>query len=128
VDIWYSPNEINFQREENIWLICHLETLSGGKWPPEYRETGYIGSSRSGIGHAPFETPIQFAAEIKERLKTTKRAGETLVWEVQHGAEEYRDLSPFAKRALNYISGWRRRRIPFPEWLAQSKYREGRLY
>jgi hypothetical protein len=122
----YSPADIRFSREQMIWLIEWLDVLEDGKWPPDPKETGYIdtpGGSGNKSSRSPFETAAQIFAEVTDRLKQTGEAGVTLVWEIQHGLEVYELLSPPAKRALNYISGWRRRRMDFSSWMRQNRYR-----
>ena len=119
---WYSPGEIRFQREEMMWLIKWLPFLEEGTWPPEHKESGYTGYQKSRSHRAPFENPVGFASEVHCRLNTTGEAGEALVDEIQGGITEYEELSRPAKRALNYISGFRRRRLSYSLWKAQKKY------
>ncbi len=107
-----------------IWLIIWLPYLEERKWPPEHKDTGYTGSQKSQNYKAPFITAIEFHAEVTYRLKTTKEAGEALVDEVQGGLTEYELLSRPAKRALNYISGWRRRGQTYAEFRADVKRRD----
>ena len=119
--IWYSPREIFFCSKQMMWLLTWLELLEKGKWPPEDKDTGYTGytGSQGSIGHrAPFETPVGFSAEVNSRLKTTGEAGEALVDEIQGGITDYNGLSRPARRALNYISGWRQRKQTYllAEW------------
>ena len=125
-DTWYSPGQIRFGRDEMIWLIECLSDLELGVWPKQPGDTGYTDApnvQKSRNFHAPFETPAQIFAEVTSRIDKTGDAGETLIWEVQHGMNDYSLLSPPAKRALNYISGWRRRRSAYRDWLKQVKYR-----
>ena len=122
-DTWFAPGEIRFTREEMIWLITWLSLLEMGKWPPEHKNSGYSGSHGTRGHRAPFENPSGFAGEINARLKTTGEAGESLVDEVEGGIEDYEGLSRPAQRALNYISGWRRRRITYPKWKYEQKRR-----
>ena len=120
---FYSPGEIRFAREEMIWLITWLPLLEKGTWPPEFRDSGYTGSHGSRGHRAPFENASGFAGEVNARLSTTGEAGEALVDEIQSGVTDYEGLSRPAKRALNYISGFRRRRLSYPEWKALQKFR-----
>ena len=124
---WYSPGEIRFQRPEMIWLIEHLTELEDGRWPLD--PSGVVApEGRTGLkaeGH--FVRPVQFAAEVNSRLSTTGEAGEALVDEIQAGILDYEGLSRPAQRALNYISGWRRRKQSYPEWRATNKYRGGEV-
>ena len=125
---WFSPSEIRFTREEMIWLITWLTLLQEGRWPPEHKETGYTGHQGSRGHRAPFETPVQFAAEVDTRLKTTGEAGEALVDEIQSGIVDYEGLSRPARRVLNYISGWRRRRQTYSQWKATQKYNKSIVF
>lgn len=123
-DTWYSPCEIMFNRDEMIFLIAWLPYLEGGNWPPEHKDTGYNGARRSGTPKSPFERAVGFSAEVNHRLRTTKEAGEALVDEIQGGITEYELLSRPAKRALNYISGWRRREQTYAAFRADTNRRE----
>lgn len=120
---WYSPGEIRFTREEIIWLIIWLPLLEEGRWPSEHKETGYTGSYGTRGHRAPFENPSGFAGEINVRLKSTGEAGEALVDEIQDAITHFEGLSRPAQRALNYMSGWRRRKETYPQWKATQKYR-----
>ena len=132
---WYSPVSIRFTREQMIWLIENLELLEEGIFPCDPKDTGYtetpnVQTSRS--HRARFETPAQYCAEVTARMypkdkngkiidRKLHEASDVLVWEVQHGLSDYELLSPQAKRALNYISGWSRRETPFSKWCYQQK-------
>jgi len=122
---WYAPGDITFTPEQCIWLIEHLDMLRSGVWPAN-PSGGYTdAAARTPVRpHARFETPCQFAAEIEARLESTKEAGEALVDEVQAGITWYEYLSRPARRALNYISGWRRRSMPYAKWRANKGWRE----
>ena len=119
---WYSPSSIRYTREEMAFGILHLDMLEKGVWPSEHKDTGYTGSKGSRNTKTKFLPAALFYAEITARLESTKESGEVLVWEIQHGMDEYELLSPPAKMALNYISGWRRR-MPFSQWTAKTKWR-----
>lgn len=110
-----------------LWGILYLKMLENGDWPPEHKETGYTGGSGIRNVKTKFLPAALFFAEITFRLKTTKEAGEALVDEVQSGLE-YESLSRPAKRALNYIAGWRRRRLSYPKWKANQDWlKKGKL-
>ena len=65
---WYSPGEIRFKVQEALWLLQNLQTLEGGQWPPE--ASNYVDiPGKSGRQKAPFETAVQFHAEITDRLE-----------------------------------------------------------
>jgi hypothetical protein len=125
---WFAPRDIIFQRDQVIWVLANMELLAEGRWPPDQRETGYTETSIRGTRsiRAPFEKPVQIFAEITTRLVSTREAGEALVDEVQVGINEYESLSRPARRALNYVSGWKRRRMSFANWKTQAKYRQSK--
>ncbi len=119
IEEYYSPRDIHFSREEMLWLIEYLLPLGGVSWPVNSRETGYTEAPRvqhSQSHHASFESAAQIYAEITVRLESTKESGEALIDEVQSGTDSCELLSRPAKRALNYISGWRRRKQTFAQW------------
>lgn len=66
---WYSPGEVHFTRRTALWLVQNLGTLRTGYWPPE--ASNYIGipGKKTGKHKAYFETPIEYAAEIEDRLE-----------------------------------------------------------
>lgn len=66
---WYSPGQIHFSVKTALWLIRNLGILRGGHWPPEASNYIDISGKRSGRHRAPFETPIEYAAEIETRLE-----------------------------------------------------------
>ena len=119
---FYSPGEIRYTRDQMLWGILHLSLLEVGDWPPEHKETGYVGSRGSRNTKTKFLPAALFYAEITARLKTTGEAGEALVDEVQGGID-YEGLSRPAKRALNYISGFRRRMQTYSQWKRDYKKR-----
>ena len=123
---WYAPKEITFTRDQIFFLIENLSLLKDGLYPPDYLGSGYTGGDRGSINtHAPFEMPCQFAAEIDSRLDSTGLFGKLLVAEITAGLQLWQ-LSSESKLALNYCSGWRRRRMTFLEWKKQSLYRQRR--
>lgn len=123
---WYSPAEIFFSREQCLWLVS--VALNG--WPPDPHESGYVGEDKTPSHHAPYEAVCCIAAELEKRLETTGEAGEALIDESQSFYEHYDRvidyplLSRPAKRALNYISGNRRRKQTYAEWKAHQKQRD----
>ena len=125
VDLWYSPAEIRFTREQMIFLILSMDLLSQGAYPPDSKGTGYTDPailSKAKSHKAPFETPIQFHAELKSRLDKTGTDGKLLVAEVR-AEYTFGELSREASTALDYISGWRRRKMDYTSWKKQGRYR-----
>jgi len=129
MDEWYSPAEIIFSRPQILFLLKHLDLLAQGIYPPEYADTGYTVAppiQRAFSRHAPFETPIQFHAEVTYRLGKTGIEGKLLLAEIKAGME-FIELSPESKRALAYCSGWRRRSSSYTEWKKKRKWRAKRI-
>jgi hypothetical protein len=119
---WHSYAEISFTREQVFgFLLPHRREMKDGRWPPRpgagYEEAG--GSARR--EHAPFEAAVSVIAEVEARLEGTGEAGEALLGEVDAGIEDISLLSRPARRALDYIAGWKRRRISYSLW----KWRQG---
>jgi len=148
LDYWFDYGTFGFTSKQNIWAIQNLEFFERGEWPPligdergEYltdecnngkwievvRQVGTYTEipirKRMVNAEAYFVKPCIITAEIKTRLKSTKKDGETLIWEVQHGLTDIELLSPSARSALFYISGIKRRGDSYPKWLADRKYR-----
>lgn len=119
---WYAPYEMTFQREHNIFAFEHYELLAQNKYPPT--PTGAFTEIQITSTIRPsWNSPLNIKAELDFRLRTTGKAGETLIWEVQQGLDSYELLCPEAKRVLNYISGWYRRKMPFRKWCWQEDSR-----
>jgi hypothetical protein len=120
---WYSPRDIKFCRQQVIWIIRNLPLMREGIWPrhPEGELASPIVQKPS-KHQAYFETPAQIAGEVDYRLNRTGLEGKLLVSEINLGLD-YLELQPEARRALNYVVGWRRKRLAYPEWKRQRKYR-----
>uniref|UniRef100_A0A6M3KP63 Uncharacterized protein n=1 Tax=viral metagenome TaxID=1070528 RepID=A0A6M3KP63_9ZZZZ len=106
-----------------LWLIQHLNFLEDGYWVPNQKESGYT-NAPIGKGNVPDEAYFckvkVITGDLTLRLKRTKEDSRTLVHEIQKlGVEVYEDLSPAAKVALNYISGWRRRKTSYKDFKAR---------
>ena len=112
---WYSPREIHFTRQEALWLIRHLPALREGSWPTQ--ESGYTDIAqilKQGGHKAPFETAIEFAAEISMRLEACREDGLILLAMECWGESEYAlarylrkpewSIIKRAKRALRYVA------------------------
>lgn len=118
-DVWWNPREIIFSKEQILFLIPYFEERL---YPPE-PSSSYVDipiGKKQPKSHAPFETPAQIFGELDVRLKRAGIAGKLLVAEV---CAEYMLLSPEAQSALNYISGFKRRRQSFINWKKQRTYR-----
>jgi len=121
---WYSPGEIRFNRFQCIFIIFHLESMSIGQYPSDFKVTGYSGKSKGGINkRAYFDNPCVFSAEVSRRLKLTKTAGKLLKAQIQGGITDYEELEPEAQMALDFISIFDFRKRPsYPQWRARHKY------
>ena len=107
--LWIAPSLIRFHKEQVVWLIEHLPLLEDGKWP-ELPGGNYIDPAvgRTGVNsHAYFEIPCWYYGEIERRLAMTEDDGAKLESEVQAGIEP---LSRESLKALEYISGWARKK------------------
>ncbi len=131
---WYAPHDITFSREQMVWLIENREMLHEGKWPPQHIETGRTDKQ---IGHsAPFEVPIIHIVEVTDRLKqvgdirnefnsrltAAKTDGKLLLAEVDAG-KTISELSYESRTILNYISGWKRKKMSLTTWRKQYRFR-----
>jgi len=107
-----------------IWFINALEYLEEDLWPIQPAEVAR--KQKVILAHAYFLTPREFLGEVMARLKTVSPdAKACLIEEITelHICDRKMLTSP-ARVALDYISGWRRRRKPFPEWRAQLKWKD----
>jgi len=120
-DIRYCPHQILFIIENFIDYRSGNLVITSDKWPPENKVTGYVDTAniqKSVPSHAPFERPMQIAAEVRARLCKTGADGKFLVVEVHAG--EY-TFSKEAKNALYYCSGWRRKGSYY-RWKSNQQY------
>ncbi len=121
---WYSYAEISFTREQVLnFLLPHRAELKSGLWPARpsggYTDGGGPGRRQ----HSPFEAAALIIAEVETRLAATGEAGEALLGEVEAGIADAMLLSPPARRALDYISGWKRRKISYALWKWRQEHR-----
>jgi len=133
---WYSYGEIRFSRSQILWLIMHLEFAPDG-WPPEYKESGYVGGKSSRKQRAPFEMPACIWAELRKRIEATGQNGlwmeivysnpENYPWQIQHIANamrfEYRTIERRIHTALRYVTGRRRKAISYREFRERKRKR-----
>ena len=136
-DEWYAPREINFSPEQVLWLISYLPLLKEGLYPPSPHASGYtdaLSSRRSRRHNAYFETPCQLAGEVEVRLSRCHRDGLLVearyLWDKD---DEYlcrcfdlteRELGRCIGRAIRYISGWKRKRRSYREFISHRRGRE----
>jgi len=130
---YYEPYEIQFCRLQMLWLLAYLPILKDGRYPPG-AATGYVDmhleSNRSPAVRASFETPAGLAAEVEVRLDRCGLDGVILKAITLWGEPPDKlagklnmtceDVLRRRERALQYISGWRRRRITYRDFCAHS--------
>ncbi len=123
---WYTYGEIVFCRYQVLWILAYAELLETGKWPPEGKETGYINPPLSGPPQLKpegrFVKPSEIIAEVRARLRKTGKDGIILVQSVRAG-DGYGELCQEARDALSYCAGWKRKRMPYREWLKKRRWR-----
>ena len=130
---WYSPGSIHHYTEVQLrWMLPHLEAARVGLWPPEGKETGYVGKSKKSKPGAYFVPAVCVAGEINIRLKACKRDGLMLraryCWGLtEEELADYFNL-PHDKvltclaTALDYCSGEKRKRTDYGQWKRNKHY------
>ena len=101
-----------------IFLIEHIVELGEGNWPPSPDSSAYVDlpiRSRQFNDDDYFTKPTEMVAEVMSRLNRTED-GSVLMEEIHSGLTERYLLSNEAGKALNYISGWRRRKESYKEF------------
>ena len=113
---YFSYREIRFCRVQMIFLIEHIVELGEGSWPSSPDSSSYVDlpiRSRQFNDDAYFTKPTEILAEVMIRLNRTGEDGSVLMEEIHSGLTERYLLSSEARKALNYISGWRRREVSY---------------
>ena len=136
---FYSPSEITFKPEQVLWLIEHLDIIRKGDWPPEHKETGYVGGKgKSQSKRAPFENPAIICADLMCRLEGTGLDGVMLVlvysqpddklWMEQYLSEalgiDINEIDRRIHQCLNYIKGYNQKKRTYKEFREHKKRRE----
>lgn len=132
-DIWFSPGAIKFTRRQALWLIQNLGILRGGFWPPEASSYIDIPIGKKTAGRkAPFETPVEYAAEIESRMERCRVDGLILLaiecWDESVASlANYLEMPEWSvrkrrKNALDYVASGPARR-----W-HDTKKRKGESY
>lgn len=135
---WYSYSGFKFSREQMKWALANIDTLRNGQWPPEHKESGYVGKShKKQVSHeGNFVKAACIAAEIDLRL--TKAGLDGLLLEllyinepsdemfvIQHIAyalrEDTEEVRKRIKNALTYVSGKERHKRSYSQWLRHLK-------
>ncbi len=133
---WFSYSEFKFSREQIVWALEHLQMLRQGQWPPEHRETGYVGGKgKKRNTRATFENPASVASEIDWRLCQCNSDGLFLemvysqpddkVFVMQHIAVamgvSINEVETNIHKALHYCCGSRRRNRTYTQWKNHQK-------
>ena len=121
---WFPPYAICFCRPQILFYLFNCEQIRDGKWPDEPHGTSYTDPAiRQKSVRIPARQAEQIAAEIDARLKMCGMEGKLLEYEVRLEME----LSPTSWKALNYISGWRRRIESFRHFKSRIRYKKSLL-
>ena len=121
---WFSPGSIVYCRPQCLFYLKFCDSIRQGEWPQEPEGSNYTDSAiRSGFVKIPAHHAEMFAAEMDSRIKMAGIEGKLLEYEVKL---EY-PLSSTSYKALNYISGWRRKTQAYSAWKKQNNYRANKL-
>ena len=139
---WWPPGEIRFSFEQVVWLLSWLSELRGGFYPPDHRETGYydtpiVRKDKRKKRRAYFTTPVEFAAEIDQRLAMTGFDRYLVEDRYLNGIYEdeiARKLNMSAEEiwyrirsAVWSVCGQKRKKTPYSLFKKQWKYRRKQL-
>ena len=120
-ETWFPPGAICYCRPQVLFYLENCEDIRAGSWPKEPDGSTYTDPSiRSKAVKIPALHAEQFAAEMDARIKMCGIEGKLLELEVL----TERELSDTSWKALNFISGWRRRKLSYSQWKKESKYKE----
>lgn len=126
---WYSYKDFVFNRQQVYWALQNLSLLRDGEWPKQEIATGYTESPITATrlnDEGNFVKPAIIASEIDVRLKSCGIAGELLLTEAKYDTNIFY-LSSTSRLALNYCSGWKRRKQTFSEFKATRVYRQNNV-
>lgn len=115
----FAYGDIKFCRLQMVWLIRHLEEMREGQWPESVRASDLPWVDKPLNNEAYFTKAAEIAGEVAWRLSKTNTDGKLLVSQVQGGQTE---LAYEARRALAFISGWRRRRENYRNWCRKREF------
>lgn len=113
---WFSYGDIRFCLPQMLWLIAHLKELGEGSWPmgdEGFVQTPYGAFLLRQEGY--FVKAAEIAGEVSWRLSKTNTDGKLLVAEIEAGLTQV-ELQYESRRALAFVSGWRRRRENYETW------------
>ena len=123
MDNHYTPGAIRWTREQCLWILMNSEHFKNGHYPPEHKETGYLGGKGRTRGHhGPHETPGMIWGELQVRISRTNNDGyfmesvyssENQLAEMDRIARAFQidinEVSMRVEKALKYVTGWCRR-------------------
>lgn len=119
---WFSYGEIRWCVYQVFFLLKYSEYLRIGIWPTP--ESTCETPKRALSKEAQYVNAAIVIAELDYRLEKTGIKGELLASQCKEPDRVKIDyLSDNAKDALFYVSGWRRKELPFNSWLKQRRYR-----
>jgi len=131
IEQWWPLRSIIFSAQQVKWLISFLPVLREGRWPP-FPHTGYPQAPfgrRANRNGAPFESAAMVAAELDIRLKACGMDG-WLVKMVYGWGENYQslgladqELCRRLNRCLKYVTGWKRKRVSYREFVNHRRSR-----
>lgn len=123
VQDWHPGHSIRYKADQVIWLISILNLLRIGEYPPDPKETGYVGGGKTRLNaKAKFTMAVEIATEIDIRLERAGIDGlllemcythgeENRIFMEQHAAKamdmDINEVDKRIHRALKYVSGAR---------------------
>ena len=112
---WYNQAEVwSLHREHVLFVFAWQDFLQDGRYPPEHRESGYVGGGMSTRNQqCSFTKPIELKAEVDERVKacgTTAADLKETIYEqwTSEQLENYLYVTREQLRALNQMCGFDR--------------------
>ncbi len=126
---WYGPAEIKFCHNQTFFLISRLEQLKTDSWPinPGLRKWEDSLKGKPALT-APNLTAKEYGIEISYRLEKCGEDGVDLYIEIaQHGISSVNLLTPRARQAFHYVSGYKRKTEPYNQWKRQRAYEQKKL-
>jgi hypothetical protein len=131
IELWYSPREVDFRLDCNIFLLHHYEELEVGTYPT--RPSDYLDSGKGNRNtKAPFETPALIKAELDLRLgqckyphecwQLNRMLGKLIIAELSWKKLEWDELDREVKDGMLFISsGVRHRHITFSQYMREQR-------
>ena len=126
-NFWYSPAEVwQLHREHILFVLSWAKYLEEGKYPPEHRESGYIGGGKSTRNQGcTFTKPVELLTEVCIRFNlcgTTPHSASVQLWKtIQNRAPlqpgSYIEITDEQFKVLNFVAGgFDRREESFKEF------------